>query len=138
MDFKKRLKTRLNVAFIYIAIGIMSIVASFIMKTDNYFISSWGIALVVIGIARIKKHCIITKSEDSIRNQQIIETDERNITIVHKARSAAFLIYILLSGLVVIVLGFLNIMEVAKWISYSVCLLIVIYWVCYFIYQKKL
>ena len=137
MDFKKRLKTRLNVAVIYIAIGIMSIVASFIMKTDNYFISSWGIALVVIGIARIKKHRIITRSEDTIIKQQIIETDERNITIVHKARSAAFLIYILLLGLVVIILGFLNIVEAAKWISYSVCLLVVIYWV-YLIYQKKM
>ncbi len=138
MDFKKRLKTRLNVAFIYIAIGITSIVASFIMKTDNYFISSWGIALVVIGIARIKKHRIITRSEDTIRKQQIIETDERNITIVYKARSAAFLIYILLLGLIVIILGFLDIVEAAKWISYSVCLLIVIYWGCYMIYQKKM
>jgi len=138
MDFKKKLKIRLHTAIIYVALGIMIIVGAFVSKPENDFISSFGLILSVIGIARIRNYFIITKSEESIKKQQIAETDERNISIANKAKSATFLIYVLILGIAVIILSFLNMQSIAKWISYSVCLLIIIYWICYLIYQKKL
>ena len=137
MQFKQKLKTRLYVAMAFIAFGIMLIAVSFITKTDNYFISSFGLALVVMGIARTKRYFIITKSEDRIRKTEISETDERNISIHQKARGAAFSAYLIISGITVIVLSFLGIHEVAKWISYSMCLLMILFWISYFVYQKK-
>ena len=111
--------------------------STFITKTENDFISSFGFVMVIMGIVRIRNYRMITKDEDTIRKQQIIETDERNLSIMHKAKSAAFSSYIFILGIAVIVLSFLSMHEAAKWIAYSVCLLIVIYWICYFIYQKK-
>ena len=137
MQFKKKLKTRLYIAIAFIALGIALIAVSFITKTDNYFISSFGLAFVVMGIARTKRYFLITKSEERIRKAEISETDERNISIHQKARGAAFSTYLLLSGLSVIVLSFLALHEAAKWISYSMCFLMVIYWIFYFVYQKK-
>ena len=137
MQFKQKLKTRLYVAIAFIVLGITLIAISFITKTDNYFISSFGLALVVMGIARTRRYFIITKNEERIRKTEISETDERNISIHQKARGAAFSTYLLLSGLSVIVLSFLAIHEAAKWISYSMCVLVVIYWISYFIYQRK-
>jgi len=137
MDFKKKLKTRLFTAIIYIALGVMIIVGVFATKPDNDFISSFGLALVIMGIVRIRNYCIITKSEENIRKQQIIETDERNISIMHKAKSTAFSIYIMLLGVAVIILSIFNMHNAVKWISYPVCLLIIIYWICYWRYQKK-
>ena len=137
MDFKKKLKTRLYTAIIYFILGVTIIVGAFATKPNNDFISSFGLVLVVIGIARIRNYFIITKSEETIKKQQIAETDERNILIMHKARSATFLIYVLISAIAVIILSFLNMYNIAKWISYSVSLLIVIYWICYWVYQKK-
>ena len=137
MDYKKKLKSRLSIAIIYIVLGIMMIAAAFMTKTENDFISSFGFAMVIMGIVRIRNYRMITKDEDTIRKQQIIETDERNISIIHKAKSAAFSIYTFISGIAVIILSFLSLHEAAKWIAYSVCLLIVIYWICYFAYQKK-
>ncbi len=137
MDYKKKLKSRLNIAIVYIALGIMMIASTFINKTENDFISSFGFVMVIMGIIRIRNYRMITKDENTIRKQQIIETDERNVSIIHKAKSAAFSIYFLILGITVIILSLLSMHEVAKWISYSVCLLVVIYWICYFVYQKK-
>ena len=137
MDYKKKLKSRLNIAIIYVVFGVVMIASTFITKTDNSFISSFGFAMVIMGMIRIRNYRIITKDETTIRKQQIIETDERNISIIHKAKSAAFSVYVFILGIVVILLSFFSLHEAARWVAYSVCLLIVIYWICYFIYQKK-
>ena len=137
MDYKKKLRSRLNVAITYIVLGVMFIVGTFITKTENDFISTFGFMMILMGLVRIRNYRIITKDEDTIRKQQIIETDERNISIIHKAKSAAVSIYILLLGTTVIILSLFNIHEAAKRIAYSVCLLVAIYWICYWIYQKK-
>ncbi len=137
MDYKKKLKSRLNIAITYIVLGVMFIVGTFITKTENDFISTFGFMMIIMGLVRIRNYRMITKDEDTIRKQQIIETDERNISIINKAKSAAFAVYILILGVAVIVLSFMGMHESAKWVAYSVCLLVVIYWICYFIYQKK-
>ena len=137
MDFKKKLKLRLNVAITYIVLGVILIVGTFITKTENEFISSFGFAMIIMGFVRIRNYRMITKDEGTIRKQQIMETDERNISIIHKAKSTAFAIYILILGIAVIVLSFIGMHEAAKWFAYPACLLVVIYWICYFIYQRK-
>ena len=137
MDYKKKLRSRLNIAITYIVLGVIFIVGTFITKTENDFISTFGFMMILMGLVRIRNYRIITKDEDTIRKQQIIETDERNISIVHKAKSGAFPAYTFILGAAVIVLSFIGMHEVAKWVAYSVCLLVVIYWICYFIYQKK-
>ena len=138
MDFKKKLKTRLYVAITYIVLGIILIGWGFFAQTNNNYMSYLGLALAVIGCVRIRNYVIITRNDESIKKQQIAETDERNISIMHKARSAAFLVYILISCAVVTTLSVLNLHDIAKWIGYSVLSLVVIYWICYWVYQRKL
>ena len=138
MDFKKKLKTRLYVAITYIVLGIILIGWGFFAQTNNNYMSYLGLALAVIGCVRIRNYVIITRNDESIKKQQIAETDERNISIMHKARSAAFFVYILISCAVVNTLSVLNFHDIAKWIGYSVLSLVVIYWICYWVYQRKL
>lgn len=137
MDYKKKLKLRLYIAIIYIALGVTMIVGTFAVKTENEFISAFGFAMAIMGIVRRRNYFIITKNEETIRKQEIIETDERNLSIQNKAKSAAFYIYTLSSCTAVIILSFLNMHEAAKWVSCSVLLLVAIYWICYLVYQKK-
>ncbi len=137
MDYKEKIKSRLYIGVIYIAVGIMMIASASVVKTDNDFISSLGLALVIFGIVRIRNYFIITKDERKLKKQQIAETDERNIAILTKAKSAAFSIYILFSCIVVIILSLLGFHDIARGIAYSVLLLVIIYWICYWVYQKK-
>lgn len=137
MEFKKKLNIRLYLAIAYVLIGIATIISAFITNTSNEFFSSFGFALVVIGVVRIRNYLIITKSEDNLKKQQIRESDERNISISTKAKSFSFNLYIILSGIVVIVLQCLKETQLATIIGGVVCVLILIYWISYWIINKK-
>ena len=135
MDFKNRMKIRLWTNIIYIVLGVAMIAVGLITKTDNEFVSSFGLTLTVVGLALIKKN-IIT-SEEKLKRREIAENDERNIAIVHKARSWAFSFYVILGCLAVRVLSLLSLQDIASWIGVGVFSLIAIYWICYFIVRRK-
>lgn len=137
MDFKKKLIMRLRVATVYIILGIVMIFVGIIIKAEEPFISSFGFALTIIGIARVRNYLIITKSEESIKKQKIRESDERNVAIANKAKSVTFSIYVMLLCVATIILSLLNMQEIARWLGFSVCALITIYWITYFIIRKK-
>ena len=137
MDFKKKLKIRFSTAVVYIVLGILLIIGASASKTKGDFISAFGFSLIIIGIARLKNLRIITKSDESIKRREIIEGDERNIAISTRAKSISFVIYIIISGIAALILSFLGIREIALTISYSVCTLILIYWISYFIIRKN-
>lgn len=137
MDFRKKLKTRLCFAIAYIVIGIAMIAASFITENYNEFLSPMGAALLIIGIARVRNHFLITKSDETVKKQQIAETDERNIAISNRAKSVAFNLYVLIACVAVIVLQFMEKSFLASTIGLTVCVVLLIYWISYFIISKK-
>jgi len=138
MDYKKKLKQRLYIGVIYIALGVMMIVGVFASESDNDFISALGFAVAMVGVARIIQYLKITKNGDSIKKQKINETDERNLSIIQKAKSVTFSIYILVTFTAVIITSLIDMPDVAKWLGYSQLVLVIIYWSCYWIYQKKM
>lgn len=137
MEFKKKLKQRLYIAIVYIVLGIALVAGSFITKTEDSFFSSFGLAIVIMGLVRMRNYRLITKSEETIRKQEIAETDERTTSIIHKAKSAAFSTYVMIACVAVIVLSFIEKHDIARIIAFSIFLLLIIYWIMYWIYQKK-
>lgn len=137
MDFKKKLKIRLFLAIGYIILGLAMIVIFNIIKTENTFLSSFGLALTVVGIAKTRNYFLITKNEETLKKQQIAENDERNIAIANKAKSVSFVIYIIIVCSSVTVLYLLNHTALANILSASVCALVAIYWISYWIINKK-
>ncbi len=137
MSFKKKLKIRLAFGIGYIVLGLAMIAVSFFVKTDSDFLSSFGLAMSVIGIVKVRQYIRITKTEETIQKQRIAETDERNIAIADKAKSVAFLGYILLASVAVIVLEVLHLTLIATILSATVCVLLVLYWVSYWIIRRK-
>ncbi len=137
MDFKKKLKIRLFLAIGYIALGVAMIVLFLFVSSKNDFLSSFGLALVVIGIVRIRQYAMITKNEETIMRRQIAEGDERNISIANKAKSAAFIIYVFVTCIAIIVLQLIDYTILASILSATVGLLILIYWISYWIIRKR-
>ena len=137
MEFKKKLRVRLFIAIGYIVLGLAMGIIFNILKTENSFFSSFGFALVVIGIVQIRNYRIITKDEESIRKREIAESDERNISIANKAKSYAFAIYVVVACVSVILLEIANKTDLAIILSATVSLLILVYWISYFIIRKK-
>ena len=137
MDYKQKLKQRLYYGVVCIVLGAIMIIGVTATKSENEYISAFGFALAMVGVGRIIQYLKITKNEDSIKKQKINETDERNLSIIQKAKSATFSIYLLISCSVVIITALIDMPDVAKWVGYSQFVLVIIYWICYFIYQKK-
>ena len=108
-----------------------------IIKTENDFLSSFGLALVVIGIVHIRRYFLITKNEETIKRRQIAETDERNIAIADKAKSIAFIVYVVLAAVAIIVLELLEYSLLSMVLSLTIGLLVAVYWIAYWIMYKK-
>ena len=137
MEFKKKLRTRLIVAISYIVLGLILVAIGVIGHTDNYFYFSFGIALTVMGILRIIQHRKITADEKSIRQQELTESDERTRMIAERARSWTFSLSVTIAGIAIIVLSLLGYHEEALPLSWFICGMVVIYWICYIIISKK-
>ena len=137
MDFRRKLKIRLYVAIAYVILGIALIVTFNIIKTENDFLSSFGLALVVIGIVHIRRYFLITKNEETIKRRQIAETDERSIAIADKAKSIAFIVYVVLAAVAIIVLELLEYSLLSMVLSLTIGLLVAVYWIAYWIMYKK-
>lgn len=71
MDFKKRIKTRLYVGIAYIFLGIAMISITFLNITDNEFVSSFGLALALMGLVRIRNYFLITRNDETLKKQEI-------------------------------------------------------------------
>jgi len=138
MEFKKKLKTRLYTAIVYMVMGVVLTVVSYVTKTDNFFIPAFGIGLLLNSVLRLIQYRQITKDEQSVKKQQIAEADERNRMLLERAKSWAFYLYILLTGTVLIILAVLGIQDtLVQMISYSICLLVILFWICYHILKRK-
>ena len=137
MEYRDKLKKRLNLGIAYIVIGILMIMISSVLDNVNPFISSYGLAVVVIGFARIRQYKRITKNDETIRKQEIAETDERNIALANKARSWAFFLYVMGASILVIILQFTPMRDTATLIAYTVCILVVLYWISYWVLRRK-
>ena len=136
MEFKTKLKVRLWVAIAYMLIGLGMIAIFNLMENGNEYLSTLGLILVVMGIARWRNYRRITKSEESVKEQQIRETDERNVAIVEKAKGIAFNAMVLLLGIAIIVLNFMELTAYMQVLFYVLCALVGIYWISYLVIRK--
>ena len=135
MDYKKKLKTRLNTAIIMIGVGIIFTVSS--IFADSEMASTFGAVFLVMGIARVVQYKRLLNDPEEMRRREIVETDERNVMLWTKARSLAFIVYVIAAGIAVIVLQLMEMTQAANIVSLCMMGFIVIYWICYFIIVKK-
>ena len=137
MSFQDKMKNRLYLAIAYIVCGITLIVVFNVMEKANEFLSVFGLILVVLGLARLRRYFAITKNEETMKTQQIRETDERNLSIMNRAKSCAFNILVILLAVAIIVLNFMEYTAYMQLLSGVLCALLVIYWVSYFIIRGR-
>ena len=104
MVFKKKMKQRLYLAVSYCLLGLILILSEMIIHFDNNFISSFGFALLLMGIVRIVQYRRITANTETMRQHEIAESDERTLMMAERARSWAFSFTIMIAGIGVIVL----------------------------------
>lgn len=137
MDFRKKMKQRLWIAISYIALGLILMIADAVNRFENYFFFSFGFALMVMGILRMIRHRKTMRDDQSLRKQELAESDERIRMIAERARSWVFSLSVTGAGILVIVLSFLGHHDAALPFAWYVCGMCVLYWICFIIIRKK-
>ena len=137
MEFKKKLKQRLWIAISYIVLGLILVIADAVNHFENYFFFSFGFALVIMGILRIIRHRKTMRDDQSLRKQELAESDERIRMIAERARSWVFSLSVTGAGILVIALNILGYHDAALPFAWYVCGMVVLYWICFSVICKK-
>ncbi len=127
---------RLISSIIEIALGVALLICGNLNVIDAFW-SGMGTALIFVGVLYLLRG-IRYKKDASYREKFDTEVkDERNRFLAMKAWSWTGYILVLIFGVATIVLKLAGYEELMFFCSYSICLILLIYWVSYFILKKK-
>ena len=106
------------------------------LHLDLYW-SGMGFALTIVGIIQLIR-CTRYKRNSEYREKRDVEArDERNLYIAGKAWTWAGILYVEISAVASIVFRIIGKEDLSLAASYSVCVIILLYWVSYFLLRRK-
>lgn len=98
---------------------------------------SFGIAMILMGMLRTMKQVRYHKDKTYQEQMDIERQDERNKFLSMKAWSWSGYLFVVGAGFVTIAGMLLKqtlVMQVASW---CVCIMVLLYWICYIVLRKK-
>ena len=121
---------------IYLILGVLLTVLGILEVVDSFW-SGMGGALIAVGAVRTIQ--ILRYSKDkSYREKRDVEVqDERNHFIRNKAWAWAGYLFVLIAAICTIAFRLLGQDLLSMAASFAVCILLVLYWICYLILRKK-
>ena len=123
-----------NILFILLGVGLLGLG---IAEIVDPFWSGMGSALITVGVLRML-HLIRFRTDESYREQVKIDTtDERYRFIRNRAWAMAGYLFVLVAAVCAIVFKLLgqDLLSIAA--GFSVCFIMVTYWLCSIILNKK-
>ena len=132
----RRIITQWILPALYVAIGATLCICGELGTIDQFW-NGLGAALVVVGVLRLVRQIRYNTSPKYKENTDTALSDERNHFIRAKAWSWVGYTYIIVAAVATIVLKLLNQELLMFFCSGSVCILLVLYWIFYFILTRK-
>ena len=117
-------------------VGLALMSLAFFGKVDEFW-NGMGSALAILGAVRLLRGYRLNKNEAYREKVEIAVSDERNQFIRSKAWAWAGYLFIILTGLAVIVFKLVGQDLLSQAASAGVCLMLLLYWGAYKILQKK-
>ena len=128
---------RLALSIFWMILGAVLIALSVTGKLNDTLYAGMGGALMAVGDLQILR-TLRYRTDASYREKtNTTITDERNAFLRMKSWSWTGFIVILVEGIGVIVAMILGYRSIQLILSYSVCLILVVYWISYLILAKK-
>ena len=128
---------RLALNIFWILLGAVLIVLTLTEKLDSSIYSGMGGALMAVGVLQLVRTVKYRKDAGYREKVDTEISDERNRFLRMKSWSWAGYCTILIEGIGVIVAMILGERTIQLLLSYSVCLILVVYWVAYLILSRK-
>ena len=131
-----RQKIKLSFNIVYVIIGCILIGFAVLEKLDSFW-SGMGSALLVVGLINLLKFHRLSKNEEYREKMEIEISDERLQFIRNKAWAWSGYLFVLISAVACIVFKVMNLDQLSLYASFSVCLVLVLFWVSHAIIKRK-
>ncbi len=128
---------RLALSIFWVVLGVTLVGLSFAEVLDSSLYSGMGGALAAVGILQIIKNLKYRNNPVYREKVDTEVSDERNRFLRMKSWSWAGYIVVLVEGVGVIVAMVLGQHMIQMILSYSVCLIVFVYWLSYLILRQK-
>ena len=126
----------LFLSIFWLVLGAALVVCHLAHLIEDFWFSM-GIAFMIVGALQILRHIRCRNNAEYREAREIAAQDERNKFISTKAWAWAGYLYILLGGTGTIVFKMLGREDLMYFCSVSVCLIMVLYWLCWLYLRKK-
>ena len=127
---------RIISCIIYILIGVVLMVLGILEIVDSFW-SGMGGALIAMGVLRTIQLLRYNKDEAYREKWDVEAQDERNRFIRNKAWALAGYLFVLIAAICTVVFRLLGQELLSMAASFAVCILVLLYWICYLILKKK-
>ena len=131
-DYNKRI----FLSFFWLVMGAVLIALEIMGKIDSFW-SGMGAAFIGVAIVQIIRYIRYSKDGDYKEKVDTANRDERNRFIANKAWAWAGYLFVMITAVAALALRIAgeNVLSMAA--SGALCLMLVLYWVCYLILSKK-
>lgn len=128
---------RRSIAYVlYVILGAVLLGFGFAGVLDSFW-SGMGSALMAVGVIRLALLLRYCKDEAYREEKEIEAKDERNQFIRNKAWAWAGYTFVLIAGIATIVLKVLGQDLLSRVAGLALCILMILYWICYLALRKK-
>ena len=131
-----RQKVKFSFNIVYVIVGCILIGFAVLEKLDSFW-SGMGSALLVVGLINLLKIHRLNKNEEYREKLEIEMSDERLQFIRNKAWAWSGYLFVLISAVACIVFKVMNLDQLSLYASFSVCLVLVLFWASHAIIKRK-
>lgn len=121
---------------IWVLLGGILIALSFAGMVDEFW-NGMGFGLVTIGALQLLRFKRLQTNEAYREAMEIAQTDERNHFIRGKAWAWSGYLFIIISAVLSIIFRIIGQELLSLAASYAVCMVLVLFWIFYWVLQKK-
>ena len=129
-------KVKLSFNIVYVIVGCILIGFAVLEKLDSFW-SGMGSALLVVGLINLLKIHRLNKNEEYREKLEIEVSDERLQFIRNKAWAWSGYLFVLISAVACIVFKVMNLDQLSLYASFSVCLVLALFWGSHTILKRK-
>lgn len=132
----RNINKRMILSIFWIVLGAALFIGCTLGALDNYW-SGMGGGLMAVGVLQLIRYIKYKTNAEYKENVDTAVNDERNKYISNKAWAWAGYIFVLIAGLAVVVFKITGREELSIMAAYSVCLIMILYWISYTLLRKK-
>ena len=129
-------KRRVILSLFWVLTGIVLTVLGMLDIIDSYWCGMGG-GLIGAGAVQTYRFYRYHRDAEYREEMDIQNKDERNHFISGKAWAWAGYFFVIINGVAVVALRLMGYEELSLWAAYSVCLIVVLYWLCWLWLRRK-